>query len=74
MKHISLGLIFLFVVNVLFAQQFNNRLSLNGKWEIIFDEQNDGRTKKWFINNNFENHTEKREINVPSCWEEYEKN
>lgn len=48
-------------------------ISLNGEWEIIFDDKNEGVAGKWYLNKNFEQHFGKRKIEVPSCWEEYEK-
>ncbi len=43
--------------------------SLNGKWQIIFDRQNQGRGKKWQLRENFEKYYDLRSIQVPSCWE-----
>ncbi|MCY1720276.1 hypothetical protein OU798_07970 [Prolixibacteraceae bacterium Z1-6] len=56
----------------LFAQM--DEISLNGSWEIIFDDKNEGVEKKWFFDKNFDIHPAIRKIEVPSCWEEYEKN
>lgn len=50
-----------------------DHLSLNGEWEIIFDDADQGKTNEWFTNAAFENNTSKRSILVPSCWEEFEK-
>ncbi len=44
-------------------------LSLDGKWEIIFDETNDGRSAGWQKDSIFRAHPDKTEINVPSSWE-----
>ncbi|MEM7381921.1 MAG: sugar-binding domain-containing protein, partial [Bacteroidota bacterium] len=43
--------------------------SLNGQWEIIFDENNRGRDLHWYKDSTFQKNTEKRSINVPSSWE-----
>ena len=51
-----------------------DQLSLNGKWEIIFDNEHEGVEQKWHLNEQFDQHPAIREITVPSCWEEYEKN
>lgn len=48
----------------------DNELSLNGVWDIIFDDENKGVSEKWVLNENFENHPDKEEIAVPSCWEQ----
>ncbi|NQU54554.1 MAG: beta galactosidase jelly roll domain-containing protein [Bacteroidetes bacterium] len=60
----------------LLAQQNTDpsQLSLDGSWEIIFDDKNEGVENAWHINKNYETHQRKREIEVPSCWEEFEKN
>lgn len=50
-----------------------DEISLNGNWEIVFDHNNEGKIKKWHLNSQFESHPEKREIEVPLCWEEIEK-
>lgn len=55
------------------SQQLRDHLSLNGNWEIIFDDANQGKTMEWFTNAGFEKVASKREILVPSCWEEFEK-
>lgn len=59
-----------------FAQESpdQNILSLDGTWEILFDRENEGVKNAWHLNGNYENHPHKREIHVPSCWEEFEKN
>ena len=50
-----------------------DQFSLNGKWDIIFDDANAGIQGKWYLNKNFETHPNIRQIEVPSCWEEVEK-
>ncbi len=47
--------------------------SLDGTWEIIFDPENVGRAGKWYKNEEFSAQRAKRNITVPSCWEEIEK-
>ena len=46
-------------------------LSLDGQWEIIFDEENEGRSAGWMQSEIFEGHSGKQTIQVPSCWERY---
>ena len=48
-------------------------LSLDGAWEILFDPQSKGRDAAWHLDRNFASQPERREIRVPSCWEETEK-
>ncbi|NQZ78278.1 MAG: hypothetical protein HRT61_19550, partial [Ekhidna sp.] len=47
-------------------------LSLDGEWEIIFDHQSEGRIKRLHTNAGFEAFPGRRNISVPSCWEEIE--
>ena len=48
-------------------------MSLDGNWQIIFDPANEGRWKAWHRQEVFSNHSGRREISVPSCWETIEK-
>lgn len=48
-------------------------LSLDGAWEIVFDPGNAGREGKWHLDEVFSAHPGRRQIRVPSCWEEIEK-
>ena len=48
-------------------------LSLDGKWEIIFDPNNQGREGRWHQQQVFAAHANRRQIQVPSCWELIEK-
>lgn len=48
-------------------------LSLNGQWDIIFDEKNEGREAEWMNSNIFEQQAEKEKIEVPAAWERYKK-
>ncbi|MCP5110545.1 MAG: hypothetical protein GY953_06885, partial [bacterium] len=50
-----------------------DELSLDGTWQIIFDHDNSGRLDKLHLDEAFSKHPAKREIQVPSCWEEIEK-
>lgn len=65
---------FLSINSVINAQSnnVNEEISLNGAWDIIFDDTNEGVANKWFLNENFEKQ-ESKKITVPSCWEEIEK-
>ncbi|WP_430811940.1 MULTISPECIES: glycoside hydrolase family 2 protein [unclassified Carboxylicivirga] len=55
------------------AQNNSNTISLNGTWNIVFDDANEGVVKKWFLNEEFSK-LESKHIEVPSCWEETEEN
>ena len=46
---------------------------LDGAWEIAFDHHNKGRGAEWFTEAGFSKLKIRREINVPCCWEEIEK-
>jgi len=48
-------------------------LPLDGLWEIVFDRRNEGRGADWHRDGVFSGLSAKREIRVPSCWEEIEK-
>jgi beta-galactosidase/beta-glucuronidase len=47
-------------------------LSLDGAWEVVFDTQNRGRAAGWHQEELFVSRDDRREIRVPSCWEEIE--
>lgn len=47
--------------------------SLDGTWEIIFDHQNQGRQGRWYQQQAFAAHPNRRDISVPGCWELIEK-
>ncbi len=57
-----------------FSQQKEDTISLDGTWEIIFDDKNQGVKEKWFLDENFSKSDLVKEISVPSCWEQFEKN
>lgn len=46
-------------------------LSLDGQWDIIFDEKNEGREAEWMNSNIFEQQAQKQQIEVPAAWERY---
>jgi len=74
---ITSSFIFLVIcLSSLFAhgQNFQNTMSLDGSWEIIFDDRNEGVEGQWHLNKNYDAHSDIHQIDVPSCWEEYEKN
>jgi hypothetical protein len=48
--------------------------SLDGNWEIIFDDHNEGIQNDWVLDENFEKNNDIQPITVPSCWEEFNKN
>lgn len=78
MKQLFNSIILSFILfsyfNCIGQSKVTNKSALDGTWEIIFDDDNLGVKEKWYLDENFENHPNKRYIQVPSCWEEYEKN
>ncbi|WP_430814981.1 sugar-binding domain-containing protein [Carboxylicivirga sp. RSCT41] len=68
-----LAVLFLFITIGACAQTDTNTISLNGRWNIIFDDTNEGIEKQWYLNEVFSTLNSKT-IEVPSCWEETEKN
>ncbi len=70
-KRYFIILFFILASGILSAQK-ETPISLDGNWEIIFDNKNEGRNGKWQKDSIFENQV-KRNITVPSCWEEIEK-
>ena len=65
-------LIFLLFTFYSFSQERENQISLNGEWEIIYDENNEGRNLKLHTIEGFKKFQSEK-INVPSGWEEYKK-
>lgn len=59
--------------NVYSQTASESALSLNGEWDIIFDDANEGIVKQWYLDVNFDKQNHKK-ISVPSCWETLEKN
>ncbi|GGZ87267.1 hypothetical protein GCM10007028_26780 [Algibacter mikhailovii] len=48
-------------------------LSLDGSWDIIYDDANLGIANDWYLNENFEKQDFEK-IDVPSCWESVKEN
>ena len=72
MKNFKTKLICLLLGLLSFSQERKEFLSLNGEWEIYYDKNNEGKTKKYHTIEEFEKlSTEK--ILVPSGWEEFKK-
>ena len=72
MKNFKTKLICLLLGLLSFSQERKEFLSLNGEWEIFYDKNNEGKTKKYHTIEEFEKlSTEK--ILVPSGWEEFKK-
>ena len=46
-----------------------NQISLDGQWEILFDEKNEGRSLNWMDSEVFQNHPNRQKILVPAAWE-----
>ncbi|MDG1830856.1 MAG: glycoside hydrolase family 2 TIM barrel-domain containing protein [Flavobacteriaceae bacterium] len=66
-------LLFFILLSVFsFSQERENQISLNGEWEIIYDQNNDGRNIKLHTIEGFKK-SQSEKINVPSGWEEYKK-
>jgi hypothetical protein len=62
----------LILLSVLCIQAYSfaqTELSLDGQWEIIFDETNEGRSAGWQNDSIFRSHPDKQKIKVPSSWE-----
>jgi hypothetical protein len=68
------GFIFLIFISFsAFAQpEKTDRVSLDGTWQIVFDNENLGRNEGWQKDSVFQKQNI-RNINVPSCWELIEK-
>ena len=54
--------------------QKEDSISLNGTWQILYDNDNEGRALHWMYSDVFEQHPDKKKIQVPSCWEEFNEN
>ncbi|TLX78226.1 hypothetical protein E9993_00670 [Labilibacter sediminis] len=63
----------LLISTVACAQKDENTISLNGIWNIVFDDANEGVENKWYLNEEFSKLPGKS-IEVPSCWEETQEN
>lgn len=51
----------------------SSQISLDGTWDIIFDDDNQGVKDHWYLNDVFEQQNFEQ-TKVPSCWEETKKN
>ena len=49
----------------------NPHLFLNGSWQVIFDQQNKGRTLNWQHEENFCGYHDIEQVVVPACLEEF---
>ncbi len=49
----------------------NRTSSLDGRWHVIFDHQNKGRTLNWQHQENFHSYHDIEEVTVPACLEEF---
>jgi hypothetical protein len=61
----------IFIINCLFSQSGEGieTLSLDGDWEVIFDDNDQGILNKWYTNDNFNIHPSKQTVEVPSALE-----
>lgn len=73
-SNVFFSILFLSAILSSTAQEEQYKRSLNGEWEIIFDDLNEGVAKKWTSNAIFDKHPEVKKITVPSCWEEFKEN
>lgn len=56
------------------AEQLSpNTLSLDGEWQILFDDTGKSRAEKLYLNENFQKRADVRNIQVPSVWERIER-
>jgi len=71
---VAVGLLLLFCFDCTAQNDTARDLhSLDGTWEIVFDSQSEGRAAGWHQEQVFLTHDGRREIRVPSCWEEIER-
>lgn len=68
---IRYGFLFLMMMHGLYLQA-QDQLSIDGQWEIIFDDRNEGREAKWMLSDVFAAHPGRRSIPVPAAWERFE--
>ena len=70
-SHILNFILQIFIINCVFSQSGEGieTLSLDGDWEVIFDDNNQGVSNKWYTNGNFNIHPSKQTIEVPSALE-----
>ena len=72
MKHLKIKLMCLLLTCFTFSQERKELLSLNGEWEIYYDENNEGKINKFHTIEGFEK-LKSEKIIVPSGWEEFKK-
>ena len=73
---IKITCFFIFIYSTLLSAQADDmieNISLNGKWAIIFDQDNRGGVEKWHLKRVFEKQKEVSDIQVPSHWETIKK-
>lgn len=74
MKYITnIFVALLLITTTACAQTNKNTISLDGTWQIVFDDANEGIEGNWYLNEEFSK-LDSKPIKVPSCWEETEKN
>ena len=69
-KKIFLLLIFFLYFSI---YSFSEIITLDGEWDIIFDELNESNNKSLYLESNFKKYNFKQKISVPSCWETIKK-
>ncbi|MDG1731239.1 MAG: glycoside hydrolase family 2 TIM barrel-domain containing protein [Algibacter sp.] len=72
-KQLTIVMILMLNLNCSAQSHQNLEISLNGTWDIIFDDANEGVQNKWYLDEKFEQHPNSKNIQVPSCWEQTEK-
>jgi len=70
---IILPIILLVNLSCTAQKEKGNKISLDGTWDMIFDDNNQGVEEDWFLDEIFEKQKFEK-IKVPSCWEETKKN
>jgi len=61
---------FLLLFSLLFLTcSFSEVISLDGEWDIIFDESNESKNKSLYLESSFKKNNFKQKISVPNCWE-----
>ena len=73
---IKITCFFIFIYSTLLSAQADDmieNISLNGKWAIIFDQDNRGGLEKWHLKQEYEKQKEVSDIQVPSHWETIKK-
>ena len=61
-SHVLTFLLQIFIINCVFSQtgECVETLSLDGDWEVIFDDNDQGILNKWYTNDNFNIHPSKQ--------------